>query len=178
MFRRFEIALSLGGALAALICGSLPVAYAHPDAAPVAAVAASAGTAASASPAAAASASPAAAASASPAAATPRPGLSLENLLRAELEGVEGTEVIVSRVTLPPNSSLPKHWHPGEEFAYVLEGSCILWQDGKEDIVTRAGDVAKVPLQQVHTAITTDEGAVVLVFRVHEKGQPERVLID
>ncbi|MCA9758086.1 MAG: cupin domain-containing protein [Candidatus Eisenbacteria bacterium] len=108
----------------------------------------------------------------------PPAGLSLENLLRAELEGVEGTEVIVSRVTILPHSSLPKHWHPGEEFAYVLEGSCTLWQDGKEDIVTRAGDVAKVPLQQVHTAITTEEGAVVLVFRVHQKGQPERVLVD
>ena len=99
----------------------------------------------------------------------------LENLLQAVLEGVDGTEVIVSRVTIPPNTSLPKHWHPGEEFAYVLEGTVTLWQQGKDDIVVKAGDVAMVPLKQVHTAMTTDEGATVLVFRVHEKGQPERV---
>ena len=72
---------------------------------------------------------------------SPPEGLKLENLLKAELEGFEGAEVIVSRVTVPPNTSLPKHWHPGEEFAYILEGSCYLWQDGKEDILGRTGDV-------------------------------------
>lgn len=105
-------------------------------------------------------------------------GLNLENLLRSELEGFEGAEVIVSRVTMPPHTTLPKHWHPGEEFAYILEGSAVLWQDGKDEIVGKAGDVLKVPLKQVHTAITRDEGAVILVFRVHEQGQPERVPVD
>ena len=105
-------------------------------------------------------------------------GPQLENLMRTMLEGVEGTEIIVSRVTIPPNSSLPKHWHPGEEFAYVLEGSVTLWQEGKEDIVGTAGTVLKVPLKQVHTAITSEEGGTVLVFRVHEKGQPERVPVE
>ena len=106
------------------------------------------------------------------------PGLKLENLLKAQLEGVEGIEVIVSRVTMPPNTSLPKHWHPGEEFGYVLEGSVVLWQEGKDDIVGKKGDVVKVPLKQVHTAITRDEGATILVFRVHEKGKPERVPVE
>jgi quercetin dioxygenase-like cupin family protein len=107
--------------------------------------------------------------------ATGKPGPKLETLLQSVLEGVEGTEVIVSRVTIPPNTSLPKHWHPGEEFAYILEGSVILWQEGKTDIVGNPGDVMKVPLKQVHTAITKDEGATILVFRVHEQGKPERV---
>lgn len=107
---------------------------------------------------------------------TPAP--KLESLLRAVLEGVDGTEVIVSRVTLPPNSSLPKHWHPGEEFAYVLEGSVTLWQKGEEDLVGKAGDVMKVPLKKIHTAVTKDEGATILVFRVHEQGQPERIPAD
>lgn len=102
-------------------------------------------------------------------------GPKLETLLRQVLEGVDSTEVIVSRVTIPPNTSLPKHWHPGEEFAYVLEGSVTLWQRGKDDIVGRPGDVLTVPLEQVHTAVTGKEGGSVLVFRVHRQGQPERV---
>jgi len=102
----------------------------------------------------------------------------LETLMKAELEGVANTEVIVSRVTIPPHMALPKHWHPGEEFAYVLEGSVVLWQEGKEDTVVNPGGVAKVPLKQVHTAVTGDEGATVLVFRVHEEGKPERVLVE
>lgn len=102
----------------------------------------------------------------------------LETLLKTVLEGVSSTEVIVSRVRIPPNTSLPKHWHPGEEFAYVLEGSATLWQKGKADIVCNQGDVIKVPLKQVHTAITKEEGVTILVFRVHEQGKPERVPVE
>jgi quercetin dioxygenase-like cupin family protein len=107
-----------------------------------------------------------------------KPEVALENLLKADLEVTKGIEVIVSRVTVPPNTSLPKHWHPGEEFGYVLEGSVVLWQKGKDDIVTKKGDVVKIPLKQIHTAITKDEGATLLVFRIHEKGKPERVLAE
>jgi quercetin dioxygenase-like cupin family protein len=102
----------------------------------------------------------------------------LETLLKTELEGVKGTEVIVSHVTIPPNTSLPKHWHPGEEFAYILEGSIVLWQKDKPEVVMNAGDIGKVPLKAIHTAMTKEQGATLLVFRVHEMGQPERVLVD
>lgn len=105
-------------------------------------------------------------------------GLILDNLLSAELEGVQGTEVVVSHVTIPPNTSLPKHWHPGEEFAYVLEGSVTLWQKGERNIAGKRGEVLKVPLKQIHTAMTGDEGVKLLVFRVHEQGQPERIMAD
>ena len=98
--------------------------------------------------------------------------------MSSELEGVEGKEVVVSHVTIPPNTTLPKHWHPGEEFAYVLEGSITLWQKGKRNVVGRKGDVVKVPLKQIHTGITDDEGVTLLVFRVHEQGEPERILVD
>ena len=99
----------------------------------------------------------------------------LENLMKETLARVENTEVIVSRVSIPPNTTLPKHWHPGEEFAYIIAGSVTLWQQGKEEVTGKAGDAMKVPLKQIHTAKTNHEGAVILVFRVHETGQPERI---
>jgi len=101
--------------------------------------------------------------------------LKLENLMKATLEGVAEIEVVVSKVEIPPNKSLPKHWHPGEEFAYVLNGSVTLWQKGKADITIKQGEVAKVPLKQIHTAVTGSDGVSLLVFRVHELGKPERV---
>jgi quercetin dioxygenase-like cupin family protein len=99
----------------------------------------------------------------------------IQSLMKTQLEGVGGTEVIVSKVTMPANTSLPKHWHPGEEFVYILEGSVTLWQKGKEDVVGNVGELIKVPLRQIHTGITGKEGATLIVFRVHEQGQPERV---
>ena len=106
------------------------------------------------------------------------PAPKLETLMTTVLEAEEGLEVIVSRVTLPPHATLPKHWHPGEEFAYVLEGSVTLWQEGKADTTIESGAVGWVPLRQVHTARTGAEGVTLLVFRVHRQGEPERVLVE
>ena len=100
------------------------------------------------------------------------------DLLTSQLEGAENTEVVVSKTTVPPHTTLPTHWHPGEEFAYVLDGYFILHQDGKADEFYRKGDVGIVPLKQVHTVSTQEEGATILIFRVHELGQPGRILVD
>jgi quercetin dioxygenase-like cupin family protein len=97
--------------------------------------------------------------------------------MRSQLERVTDTQVIVSRVTLRANAALPKHWHPGEEFAYILKGSVTLKLEGKKDVLGRAGEVVRVPLKQIHSARAGKKGAEVLVFRVHESGQPERVLV-
>jgi quercetin dioxygenase-like cupin family protein len=105
-------------------------------------------------------------------------GLKIDNILAEALESVEGTEVVVSHIVVPPNTTLPKHWHPGEEFVYILDGTGILWQEGKEDVVLKKGDVYKVPYKQVHTAVTKDESATILVFRVHHEGQPVRVNVE
>ena len=101
-----------------------------------------------------------------------------ETLLTSELEDIEGYEVLVSRVTLPPHFTLPKHWHPGVEISFLLEGSAVLWQEGETEIAAKQGDVLEVPPKKVHSASTSDEGATVLVVRIHEKGKPERVLVE
>lgn len=104
--------------------------------------------------------------------------MKFENLLTSQLAGVEGTEVVVSVVTVPANTTLPEHWHPGEEFAYVMEGSVTLIQQGHPDVVCKKGDAAVVPLKQVHTIRTENESCSMVVFRVHEQGEPERILLD
>lgn len=107
----------------------------------------------------------------------PPAGLKLENLMTSEMAGIDNRELIVSRVSIPPHTTMPVHWHPGEEFAYILEGSVTLWQQGKQDITGHQGDVMKVPFKQVHTAKTGDQPAVILVMRIHEPGEPQRTLV-
>ncbi len=67
-----------------------------------------------------------------------------------------------------------KPFHYGDAACHL----CALWQQGQAEQVFRAGDLIKVPLKQVHTAITYDQASTVLVFRVHKKGMPERVLVE
>ena len=102
----------------------------------------------------------------------------LDTLLTTTLEGVDGTDVIVSRVEIPPNSELPRHWHPGEEFFYVIEGSVTLKRRGQPDVVTVRGDSQKIAPGVIHSGESGKEGAELVIFRVHASGEPERYLVD
>ncbi len=51
-------------------------------------------------------------------------------LFRADVAGMEGKEVVVELFELAPRGSFGKHYHPGHEVAYVLEGSGIREMDG------------------------------------------------
>ena len=106
------------------------------------------------------------------------PSVQAENLLREPILGVEGKEIIVSRVSFPPHTELPWHWHPGEEFFYVIEGSVTLKRRGQDDTPTAAGDAQKIAPEVIHTGQTGEKGAELVIFRVHATGEPERHLVD
>ena len=61
----------------------------------------------------------------------------LENVRTQALasEFTPDREVVVSYVELPPNTTLERHWHPGEEFHYYLEGKVTIEIDGHEPIM-------------------------------------------
>ena len=112
--------------------------------------------------------------------AEPREALTVkaENLLRESIAGVEDKEIIVSRVSFPPHTELPWHWHPGEEFFYVIEGSVTLKRRGHPDEANVEGDAQKVASEVIHTGQTGERGAELVIFRVHAAGEPERYLVD
>lgn len=97
-------------------------------------------------------------------------------MLRAAIQAADGLEVIISDVIIPPNASVPWHYHPGEEFVYVIEGSAIHREEGQADIVLQAGDTYVIRPEARHSPIGGPEGARAIVFRVHVAGQPERIL--
>lgn len=110
---------------------------------------------------------------------SPPTDVKLENLLQSKLadEFAADREVIISRVEIPPDTMLERHWHPGEEFYYILEGKATLVANG-DSITSTGGTAGKVPYQAMHTAVTGEEGASVVVFRVHAEGEPVRYLED
>ena len=109
---------------------------------------------------------------------SPPTELKLENLLRQSLadEFTPGREIVVSYVEIPPNFTMDRHWHPGEEFHYYLEGEVEIAIDGETSITGTPGTVGHVPFKKMHTAITGAKGAKILVFRVHTEGKPVRYL--
>ena len=103
--------------------------------------------------------------------------LKIENLLRDSLALAPEVEVIVSYLEVPVKAALPLHYHPGEEFVYMLEGAGDLTLGG-EVITLREGDLYKIPMRAEHSFKTNDEQGRAVVFRVHEKGQPDRFLVE
>lgn len=116
------------------------------------------------------------AAGVSDAALKPPPGSN--QVLRAPLTVADGLEVIISDVVIPPNATVPRHYHPGEEFIYVLEGSAIHVQEGQPDQTLRAGDTYVIPPRAAHAPRAGPNGARAVVFRVHVEGRKERVTVE
>ena len=84
----------------------------------------------------------------------------------------------MSYLEIPKNTTLPTHFHPGEEFIYMLEGTGELTLDKTTKTTVKAGGAFKVPLKNIHSFSTQDEAVRAVVFRVHEKGQPDRILVE
>lgn len=104
--------------------------------------------------------------------------MKIDNLLRETLALDDSLEVILSYLSLPKNTTLPTHFHPGEEFAYIIEGSGELTMKDESKVIMSSGSAGRIPLMKVHSFSTLDESAKLVVFRVHKKGEPERVLVE
>ena len=105
-----------------------------------------------------------------------QPGFKRTDLQRHDLS-VPGREVVQARVELDPGVVSPKHWHPGEEIIYVLEGSLEYQLEGQPPVTLKAGDVLFIPARAIHTAKNVGSGpGVELATYVVEKGVPLLVL--
>ena len=106
------------------------------------------------------------------------PEITDQVLLQRGLQIAEGKDVIIDRVELPPNTMLPRRWHPGEMFVYVMEGTVIVSPEGDSETTATTGNLLEIPYKQVYSARTADAGALLLIVRIHDANQPVRVMVD
>ena len=95
-------------------------------------------------------------------------------LLRVDLAGVPGKELIVSRLEAAPGWTHGRHYHAGHELVYVLEGSGLAEIEGKSPTALTPGAVFHAPPGQIHAGRNASDTALFkfLLVRIHEKGQP------
>jgi quercetin dioxygenase-like cupin family protein len=101
-----------------------------------------------------------------------QPAVKRTDLQRHDLS-VPGREVVQTRVEFPPGVGFGKHWHPGEEIVYVLEGSLEYQVEGKPTMTLKAGDVLFIPARAIHAAknVGTVAGTELATYIV-QKGKP------
>ena len=105
-------------------------------------------------------------------------GITRIDLQRHDLS-VPGREVIQNRVGISPEAPPVKHWHPGEEIIYVLEGALEFEIEGEPPRTVKAGEGVMVPAETVHAGKNVGGGdAAVLATYVVEKGKPLITIIE
>jgi quercetin dioxygenase-like cupin family protein len=109
-----------------------------------------------------------------------KPTVKRTELQRISLDEFGNKEGLMYIAEFPPGGLAPRHYHPGPEFIYLLEGSLTLQEDGKHSHTLKQGETMFNPTKTVHVGNnpSTTTPAKVLVFLVVEKGQPPAVPVD
>ena len=109
--------------------------------------------------------------------AAPLPPPGSTELLRTKIRAADNIEIIVASVFLPPGVEVPRHYHPGEEFLYVVQGSAVHVEEGQENRELKAGEAYVIPPEVIHEPYGGPDGAHAIVFRIHIEGEEERYLV-
>jgi quercetin dioxygenase-like cupin family protein len=101
-------------------------------------------------------------------------------LYKADLITSEGKEASMFLAELAPGASMGKHYHPGDAFAYIVEGTMLLEIVGKESVTLRPGQSGSLPPRTVHDDKNPSQTAPLkfLVFHVAKKGDPLAVPVQ
>lgn len=88
-----------------------------------------------------------------------------------------GKEFRVQHTTYAPGGQNPKHYHPSHVVFYVLEGSGVWQEEGKDAVTLKPGESLHVRPGTVHAHrnASATEKLVFLEFVVVDKGQRSTV---
>jgi quercetin dioxygenase-like cupin family protein len=100
-----------------------------------------------------------------------QPGIGRTEVQRHDLPQA-GREVVQVRVDFAPGAGFGAHTHPGEEIAYVLEGTLVYELEGRT-IALKAGESLYIPAGAVHAAKNeSNQPAAELATYLVDKGKP------
>jgi quercetin dioxygenase-like cupin family protein len=101
-----------------------------------------------------------------------QPALQRTDLLQNDID-VPEHEVVQVRVDFERGATSIKHSHPGEEVAYVLEGSLEYQLEGRQAILLKTGESLFIPAGVAHMAKNVGSGkASELATYIVQKGAP------
>ena len=101
-----------------------------------------------------------------------QPGIQRTDILKDDLSAA-GHEVVQVRVDFDPGVVSVKHNHPGEEVAYVLEGTLEYQLEGRPPVTLKAGEGLFIPDGVAHVAKNVGSGkASELATYIVRNGEP------
>jgi len=79
---------------------------------------------------------------------------------------VTGERVMLAQVYLDKGCIVPRHSHENEQITWIVEGALKFWigEDGKEEVIVRAGEVLHIPSNVPHMAEALEDTLDVDIF--------------
>jgi quercetin dioxygenase-like cupin family protein len=101
-------------------------------------------------------------------------------VLQTDMAALQGMEGRVINLEYAPGAVEGKHYHTGDVFFYVLEGSETLDVQGKTSVSVKQGEAAHISPKEIISAKNTSGTAPlkIVVFAVTPKGQPVSVPVQ
>ena len=89
-------------------------------------------------------------------------------------------EAIVLTVDGAPGLVGKRHFHPGDEFIYIAEGTLTLDVAGKGKVTLKKGETLHIPGGVVHQAVnpSPDTSFKAVTFGIFEKGKPDTTVVE
>lgn len=95
------------------------------------------------------------------------------------LTGTENTRVITAELILQPGAKMPRHYHHGDEFVYIVEGGTAE-VPGRGEITFAAGQLIHFPREAPHGGFTVTGNSPMRAVTTHiiDKNQPFQTPVD
>jgi quercetin dioxygenase-like cupin family protein len=106
---------------------------------------------------------------------TYQPAQGANEVLRGPIEAAPGHELVVGDLVMPAGGAIPRHYHHGEEFLYVIGGSAVVSRPGVPDVTLSPGKGVRIPSGTVHWGTAGPDGVRAVSSWVATEGQPLRV---
>jgi quercetin dioxygenase-like cupin family protein len=103
----------------------------------------------------------------------PPPGTN--QVLEGAIASDPGHSLIVGDLNMAPGAEIPRHYHYGEEFIYVLGGSATVSRAGMPDVVLGPGEGLRIAPGVVHWGKAGAHGLRAVSSWVKDDSKPLRV---
>ena len=105
------------------------------------------------------------------------PPQGINQVLEGPIASAPGHSLILGDLNMPAEAEIPRHYHHGEEYIYVLGGSATVSREGMPDVTLRPGQSIVIPTGVVHWGVVGPKGLRSISAWVKDESKPLRETI-
>ena len=106
-----------------------------------------------------------------------QPPAGSNQVLSGPIAAAPGHSLVVGDLVMEAGGTIPRHYHAGEEFLYVLGGSATVFREGEPEVTLAPGQGIRIAPGTVHWGEAGAHGVRAVSSWVAVDGQPLRVAV-